>query len=129
MNRLWIVSVAIVFLSGCAKPSGLTRSEFTAQSARIEIGDSEAKLLQLFPDAEAKGAKSTSKGNIKVFQVLYDKHGWMPDPGHAEDWGLDSKGYYGRIIWFYFWEGKLVQWGRPNDWPQNPDAIFEMRIK
>jgi hypothetical protein len=30
-------------------------------------------------------------------------------------------------LWFYFWEGHLVKWGQPGDWPAKPDLIMERR--
>jgi hypothetical protein len=29
--------------------------------------------------------------------------------------------------WFYFFDGKLIQYGSPNDWPTEPDKIIEVR--
>jgi hypothetical protein len=30
-------------------------------------------------------------------------------------------------LWFYFRNGSLLSWGRPNDWPRPPDIIIEHR--
>lgn len=105
----------------------MNKTQFTAKSARVEIGQTEPEFLKVFPAAEAKGAKATQKGNIKVYEVLYDPHGFPQEPGSRSDWGLDANGYYCRLAWFYFWNDKLVQWGKPNDWPENPDTIIEVR--
>ena len=32
-----------------------------------------------------------------------------------------------QVLWFYFWRDRLVKWGRPNDWPEHPDQILEIR--
>jgi hypothetical protein len=32
-----------------------------------------------------------------------------------------------QLLWFYFNKDRLVQWGRPGDWPERPDLIIEMR--
>lgn len=34
-----------------------------------------------------------------------------------------------RELWFYFYRNQLVQWGKPQDWPQNPDVIIETRAR
>jgi hypothetical protein len=32
-----------------------------------------------------------------------------------------------QVLWFYFYTDRLVKWGRPNDWPERPDKILEIR--
>lgn len=32
-----------------------------------------------------------------------------------------------QVLWFYFYNDLLVKWGRPQDWPTNPDLIIEKR--
>ena len=31
--------------------------------------------------------------------------------------------------WFYFYDGKLVQWGEAGDWRKEADRIYEYRFK
>jgi len=33
------------------------------------------------------------------------------------------------LMWFYIYDGRLVKWGKPNDWPQKADLIIEKRIR
>lgn len=32
-----------------------------------------------------------------------------------------------QILWFYFYKDRLIKWGRPQDWPQKPDKVVEIR--
>ena len=33
-----------------------------------------------------------------------------------------------RDYWFYFYDGKLVQWGQAGDWRREADRIYEFRF-
>ena len=34
-----------------------------------------------------------------------------------------------QVLWFYFYTDRLVQWGRPSDWPKDPKQIIDLNIK
>lgn len=40
---------------------------------------------------------------------------------------LSVGGHRRETLWFYFYKDQLVQWGKPQDWPKNPDLIIEKR--
>lgn len=40
-------------------------------------------------------------------------------------WGPWESSYY----WLYFFDGKLVQWGKAGDWQREADRIYEMRFR
>lgn len=90
------------------------------------MGMSKSDFFRLFPAAEPRGAKMYPKGSVEVFEVRVSQYRFMPsnDAAYVRDAfsGIESK-----VTWFYFYNGVLVQYGMPNDWPAEPDKIIEFR--
>lgn len=129
------VSVAI---SGCATTGGHTfvndeselpsvQEKYSSQLSKLEIGMSFEDFRQIFPKAYVGGQneKTTAYELIDVEKYVtqedidYQNFIWgfgSPKPQTAK-----------RILWFYFYDDKLVKWGRPQDWPENPYAINSRR--
>lgn len=129
--------VAATNLVGCATQAPL-KSELknvmqvnADRLSRLQIGMPLDGFRSVFPDAYPSG----QSGETSAYEFSYEQQ-YTAD----EDWGgRDLDRSIGlappkprtdtQQIWFYFYSGQLVKWGRPNDWPENPDQILEVRVK
>lgn len=126
-----------VLIGGCASPAP-HRSELqdirqvnSERLSRVWIGMPRSEFSQIFSDAYVGG----QSGETTAFELAL-KQQYVAD----EDWGdRDLDRSIGlappkprtdtQVLWFYFYGDKLVKWGRPNDWPANPDETIEVRVK
>src|SRR5580658_9695882 len=118
MRKICALCVALIVFSGCSSTSIETRNK---QLAKIQLGMSKTEVLAIMPDGVARGAKSYPNGSVEVLE--YDAEDYAPFHVGADPWS----GMIGQKTWLYFYNGKLVQWGNPGDWPRDPDKIIELR--
>lgn len=117
--RLTLVLLALFVLTGCGTTQ---RDEFALKLRQIEIGMQKNQVIGIFDDAIPRGAKKYPNGTIEVLEVRNEYY--APFAARADAW----TGYVtDKPTWFYFYNGKLVQYGAPNDWPADPDRIIEIR--
>lgn len=62
------------------------------------------------------GSKYYENGSIEVGQY-YDKM------------LMYGRGLVEEIYYLYFYNGELIQWGRPQDWQKEADRIYEVRFR
>lgn len=100
--------IPIIFLMSCAIYK-------KADLSLISIGMSKQQVIQTLgkkPD-NLIGAKQYPEGTLEVLQYT-----------EADLWsGMEQR------YWLYFWNNNLAQWGRPGDWQQEADKIYELRIR
>jgi hypothetical protein len=115
-------ALAIVIV-GCAG-SGISQKTYDSRIPQVQLGMTKSDFARLFPESRPRGAKAYPNGNVEVIEVLVSYHSFFPTGNPNRDaWtGTESN-----ETWFYFFNGKLVQYGRPNDWPAAPDKIIELR--
>jgi len=113
-------------LSACSSTPGVDTKTYSKQAAKIKLGMTKEEFLAIFPSAEPRGAKMYPKGAVEVLEQKVSQYSFWgsSDPNfRRNEWtGVET-----RVTWFYFYEGQLVQYGMPNDWPQDPDKIIEIR--
>ena len=113
------------FVSGCASP-GLNKKDYYDRLERTELGMTKSEFKQIFPESIPRGAKQYSKGSVEVLEVAYAYYSFLPTGNRNRNkW----TGMEGQSQWFYFYNGKLLQYGNPEDWPSEPDLIIEKRIR
>lgn len=111
--------LCVMFLAGCGTPQ---RAEFDQKLRQVEIGMGKKEVVSLFDEAVPRGAKKYPNGTIEVLEVRHEYY--APFAAHADPWtGFVTS----PPTWFYFYNGKLVQYGAANDWPADPDKIIEIR--
>ena len=122
---LFIVALSLV---GCAGSGGLDSSAYQAKMRSVDVGMTKQEFRSVFPEANARGAKVYPQGTVEVLEVMQATYQFMPSrkPGVVRD-ALSGMEY--APTWFYFYNGKLVQYGLPNDWPKDPDKIIEVRVR
>ena len=121
-----IIFVMFMFLLvGCAS-TGLNKSDYHNRLGRIELGMTKSDFKQIFPESIPRGAKRYTKGSVEVLEVSYEYYSFFPTGNrNRNEW----TGMEGQPQWFYFYNGKLLQYGNPGDWPSDPDLIIEKRIR
>jgi len=111
-------------LSGCSS-QGIARKDFYTKSRSVSIGMTKDQLYDLFPNAIPRGARQYHGGVVEVLEVGVSEYHFMPTAQSTSrnEWtGMES-----HPQWFYFYNNRLVQYGKPNDWPESPDLIIETR--
>lgn len=119
--RLMFASAALVVaISGCANHvystsySPITK-EYATQLDQVNLGMTKPQLRSFFPDLVTRG--QTAVGGLQVEAMELSHNYWTGVGGRLQE---DQ-------LWFYLYEGKLVKWGRPNDWPDPRELIIRSR--
>lgn len=116
--RTFILPLFMLALAGCVDGS----AEFGYRLRQVDIGMSKREVFSVFGEAVPRGAKQYPNGIVEVLEVRHD--GYAPFDTRADPW----TGYVKEPpTWFYFYNGRLVQYGAANDWPADPDKIIEIR--
>ena len=119
INTLLFLFILLTFFMVSCVSRGIDREDYYNRlGKRIELGMTKSEFKQIFPESIPRGAKQYPKGSVEVLQVTYKYY----------DWGF-GKGMQARPQWFYFYDGKLLQYGEPGAWPSDPDLIIEKRIR
>jgi hypothetical protein len=95
--------LTICLLVGCKT----TASQF----AGLQLGMSKAAVVgQLGNPTIVRGAMQNKYGSV------------------IEVWEYDVQDRFWPM-WLYFADGKLFQWGQPQDWQREAERIYEMRFR
>jgi len=116
--------VTILFV-GCASP-GLNQKDYLNRLEKVKLGMSKPEFQQIFPESIPRDAKQYPKGTVEVLEVVYEYYSLFPTGNRNRN---ESTGMEGRPQWFYFYKGRLLQYGNPGDWPTDPDLLIEKRIR
>jgi len=98
---------------------------YAVRLGQLSIGLSLADFQTAFPEAYVGGQSGGTTAyelNKKTKYAL--KGDWNPYYSSVQDLAIKTDS---QVLWFYFFDGKLIQWGKPQDWPANPDQIVEIR--
>lgn len=112
------LALAVALLSvGCGNQVySLSYSPITKEYARqldsVNLGMTKPQLRQLFPDITVRGQTMVDGRPIEAMEL--DHNYWAGVGGRLVQDGL----------WFYFLEGRLIKWGRPNDWPSPKEMVI-----
>jgi hypothetical protein len=110
--------VGFTFLIGCAG----NMQENEKKLRQVELGMSKKEIFSIYEEAIPRGAKQYPNGKVEVLEIKAEY--FSPNAKGSDPWtGMATEPQ----IWFYFYNGKLIQFGQPNDWPKDPDKIIEIR--
>jgi hypothetical protein len=123
-----IVILFAIFLFGCANPGAYTLvkdeselptidQEYSRKFSEIHAGMSPGSLHELFPYIYVGGRK----GDIVAYELVdYETYITKADLHRQNFWygmGTPQHQTIKRVLWFYFYDEKLVKWDKPNHWP------------
>ncbi len=138
MNKIISLTLVALFvsvaISGCASSGGhkfvndeselpSVQEKYSSQLSKLEIGISLEDFRQVFPKAYV-GSQNEKTTAYELVDV--EKYVTQEDIDRQNVlWGFGSPKPQTakRTLWFYFYDDKLVKWGRPQDWWENPYAI------
>lgn len=123
--KLFLI-LPLFFFVACSSV-GLKEDEYDRRMASISLGDSKKDFAKLFPEAKPRGARKYPNGSVEVLEVPVEKYSFWPSGQGVKrnEWS----GMEGHPIWFYFYEGKLVQYGKPGDWPKEAEITVNVNSK
>ena len=137
--RYMVIMVTLLALAACATPPKGARlvdspAELPSVQAeksellnQLEIGMPLSNFKRIVPDAYVAGqSRETTAYELTHIQ----KYVTQSDIDRQNIlWGAGSPNAktHKQVLWFYFWNDRLVQWGEPQDWPDRPDLILEKR--
>jgi hypothetical protein len=113
-----LVMFAMSFLSSCANnvyslSYSSINKEYEKQLDQVALGMTKEELKGILPNTHLRGSVYVGK---EVVEALELEHSYWSGVG----------GYLVKDkLWFYFHDGKLMKWGKPEDWPQKPDLVIE----
>ena len=128
--------LSAVLFHGCA--TGPLKSELkdirqvnTPKLAKLNTGMSLGEFQAVFPEAYVAGQNGGTTGyELRLEQKYIADEDWAGRPlDRALGFVPPRKRVDVQVLWFYFYTDRLVRWGRPNDWPERPDKILEIRHK
>ncbi len=126
--------LSAVLFQGCA--SGPLKSELkdirqtnAPRLAKLRTGMPLQDFKSTFPEAYAAGQNGETTGyELRLVQKYIDDADWAGRPlDKALGFVPPQTRVDVQVLWFYFYTDRLVKWGRPNDWPERPDKILEVR--
>lgn len=119
------VSRPDVLLVGSVKEIPSIQEAYAERLRKLDIGINLPTFIASFPEAYVGGqsGKTTAYEVSKKTQYAL-KGDWNPYYRSVQDFAIKTNA---QLLWFYFYEGKLVKWGRPQDWPAHPDQVIEVR--
>ncbi len=113
--RLTALIALLIALTACA--TGSIKQRHASKLSTIQIGDSVAEVREKFPDIYPGGQQSTPNG-VTIDAWVFEQTGYNIKSDEIET----------QMIQFYFVEGKLIQWGEPQDWrDREPHIVIENR--
>ncbi len=113
-----VLITAVACLTGCA--GNIQDNE--RKLRQVELGMSKKEICAIFDEAVPRGAKQYPNGKVEVLEIKAEYYSPYAK-GHNPWTGMVTEPQ----TWFYFYNGKLIQFGQPNDWPTDPDKIIEIR--
>lgn len=112
MKTILALGFVCLLLTGCV--AGIGERDYQSRLRSVQLGTTKKDFCTLFPEGNARGARKVGDATIEVIEVKHMEH-------------VINLRYDTIVQWFYFYKGQLVQYGQPNDWPQKPDEIIEIR--
>jgi len=117
-----MVAWLLLCLSGCLTMD-ISDTGYNQRMNKIKIGMTKQEFVSLFPEAIPSGAKQYPTGVVEAFEIniKYPVPSFTP-PGSMDRNVLTQ--VEERPQWFYFFKDRLIQYGRPGDWPQDPEKLL-----
>lgn len=140
--KTWpIIFGLLLVVAGCATPPKGARvvddpgdlptlqAKLADRLSQLRIGMPLEDFRKLFPEAYVGGLSGLTTAYELAQSQKYVTQADMEWQNFW--WGFGSPRAKSRreVLWFYFYKEQLVQWGRPQDWPKDPDFILEARIR
>ncbi len=117
MYLRFISLVCALSLTACANHvyslsySPITK-EYAQQLDQVSLGMTKPQLRNVFPTIVTRGQTLVDGKQVEAMELAHNY--WAGVGGRLQE----------DRLWFYFFEGRLVKWGHPNDWPAPQELII-----
>ncbi len=91
----------------------------------VRIGMPYEDLKTLFPEAHPVGEKDDAEAYEIVDVQKYVTRSDVHERNIDYYFGNPPPRIRRQVLWFYFYQGRLVHWGNPGNWPPHPERILE----
>jgi hypothetical protein len=132
IKKLSMAAALLIYISGCGPPKGAVAVHRVSdlpsiQSAKreilekIKIGMSLSEFRQLVPEAYL----TAQRNEISAYELAYEQK--YVSKGDMALQNLDLGLYraaektYKQVLWFYFYQDRLVKQGYPETWPSESE--------
>lgn len=107
-------SVAVL-VAGCTTTEfDLEKEVFERQIQQVRIGMSFKDFQAVFPQTISRGGDKRSEGMVTAFEVAYNYYSFHDTGNEIRN---DFTGTERVLTWFFFLDGKLIKYGKPEAWP------------
>lgn len=96
----------------------LEREVFERQIQRVHAGMPIEDFQAVFPQSISRGGDKRSEGMVTVHEVAYSYYSFY-DTGN--EFHNDLTGIERVLTWFFFLDGRLVKYGKPEAWPTSTE--------
>lgn len=127
-----------LFLSSCATaPPGAVvvatpdelppiQQTMSTQLSALRIGTTIDEFNEILPNAYVIGRK----GGVTAYEVTQvEKYVTQDDIDDQNFWwgfGSPDARTKKQALWFYFYKNRLIKWGEPTHWPENPETLVNI---
>ena len=112
---LTMVMSSLLMLGGCATSKfDLDKDVFERQMQQVRLGMLFADFKALFPQTISRGGDRRPEGMVTAFEVAYDYYSFYDTGNELRN---DATGTERVVTWFFFLDGRLVKYGKPEVWP------------
>jgi len=139
MKNCILVLLVAAIVSGCAtppkgaelvdRPDQLTpiQQVYADRLAQVNTGMDLQEFQNIFPESYVGGQSGLTTAYELTREAQYVTQSDIDRQNFL--WGAGSPRAKSerQTLWFYFYDSKLVKWGRPGDWPKEPDTIIEVK--
>jgi hypothetical protein len=113
-TRALIFSLAVT-VAGCTTTEfDLEKEVFERQIQQVRIGMSFKDFQAVFPQTISRGGDKQSEGMVTAFEVAYNYYSFHDTGNEIRN---DFTGTERVLTWFFFLDGKLIKYGKPEAWP------------
>ncbi|GMR18614.1 MAG: hypothetical protein BMS9Abin33_1039 [Gammaproteobacteria bacterium] len=140
MRKMVVAGVLLVLTSCATPPKGAhlvdspkelpsVKAEKSKLLSQLTVGMLLSEFKRVVPGAYVAGQSR----DITAYELVHiQKYVTQSDIDRQNWWvgaGSPNARTRRQVLWFYFYDDRLVQWGNPQDWPERPDFILEKRIR
>lgn len=113
-------SAALTVVTMCLLAIACASAPARVDMSKISVGMMKAEVHSRLGDpVNVVGAKQYPDGVMEVLQYGYDTNQLFDGrPGPP-----------GQAYFLYFFNDKLLQWGRAGDWQKEADVVYEVRVR
>lgn len=116
MKLTFFFTILSLLMLGACTPTefDMEKDVFERQLTKVQPGLSFDDFQDLFPQSISRGGDRRAGGMVTAFEVAYDYYSFHATGNTRRN---DFTGTERVVVWFFFLDGVLIQYGEPEVWP------------